>query len=92
MIKEQDGVCLFCLSPLTNFNEAPGKQGKRNHLPAIDHNHACCSGKRSCGNCIRGVLHVLCNKNLGFLEKYAEQGLVTLAPRLTVYAARGAPC
>lgn len=28
----------------------------------IDHNHACCDSTHgSCGGCVRGVLHVICN-------------------------------
>lgn len=31
----------------------------------IDHDHACCPGKRICGKCIRGVLCFECNYALG---------------------------
>ena len=34
----------------------------------IDHDHACCSRKGSCGNCIRGAICGFHNKYLGFLE------------------------
>ena len=27
----------------------------------VDHDHGCCPGKRSCGHCIRGVVHHRCN-------------------------------
>ena len=29
--------------------------------PHIDHDHRCCSGKRSCGKCVRGLAHRQCN-------------------------------
>lgn len=29
-------------------------------LLCVDHDHACCSGQRTCGKCVRGVL---CNKH-----------------------------
>ena len=34
----------------------------------VDHDHSCCSGDRSCGECVRGVLCRNCNLGLGFLQ------------------------
>jgi hypothetical protein len=36
--------------------------------PCIDHDHTCCPGERSCGKCIRGVLCMQCNTNIGAYE------------------------
>jgi hypothetical protein len=39
----------------------------------IDHDHGCCDGKLSCGECIRGVLCSRCNRNVGVLENWLVQ-------------------
>ena len=40
----------------------------------IDHNHACCEGINSCGDCVRGLLCSRCNMAVGFLEELLAQG------------------
>jgi hypothetical protein len=46
---------------------APGCEDKETLV--IDHDHACCSGRRSCGKCVRGALCNRHNLYLGFIEK-----------------------
>lgn len=39
----------------------------------IDHDHGCCSGNRSCGACVRGLLCRACNLALGYLKEDPER-------------------
>lgn len=39
---------------------------------AVDHDHACCPGKRTCGACIRGFLCQGCNQGIGMFRDSPE--------------------
>ena len=57
MVLAQDNKCAICDSGFTAESK-----------PHVDHDHACCSGWKSCGACIRGLLCRACNRALGILE------------------------
>ena len=58
LLAEQGGLCAVCKKPETD-------NGK--FKLSVDHDHACCKGRHSCGKCIRGLLCNRCNRALGLL-------------------------
>lgn len=55
MLEAQHGVCAVC--------GMPPVEGQR---LVVDHDHACCPTRaKSCGGCIRGLLHSRCNLLIG---------------------------
>lgn len=58
---EQSGVCACCGNPETARDHRKGKI----KLLQVDHDHACCPSKKSCGKCVRGLLCSKCNMILG---------------------------
>lgn len=57
LLASQDGSCAICPRTLTADRRL-----------AIDHDHGCCPGEASCGNCIRGLLCPNCNRALGLFQ------------------------
>lgn len=39
---------------------------------AIDHDHKCCPGSRSCGNCVLGIICIRCNAGIGYFVNRPE--------------------
>lgn len=56
ILESQGGVCAICKSP-------PGDKRL-----AVDHDHGCCPGEKTCGECIRGLLCDTCNWWLGLID------------------------
>ena len=55
LLESQGGRCAIC-------GRVP--EGEQRAM-AVDHDHNCCPGKRSCGDCVRGLLCNRCNVLLG---------------------------
>ena len=59
LLARQSGKCKLC----------PKTEEENRKRLAIDHDHRCCSGKETCGKCIRGLLCSGCNAMVGQWEK-----------------------
>lgn len=62
LLERQAGVCAICATP--------PDYGKR---LAVDHDHRCCPGVETCGECIRGLLCSGCNTGIGLLGDDADR-------------------
>lgn len=60
MVEEQGG-CAICG---TRVQKSPGFRNGWH----VDHDHTCCPGDRTCGECVRGVLCANCNKLIGLAQ------------------------
>lgn len=55
----QKGLCAACGEPML-------PTGREKMSACVDHDKACCSGRKSCGKCVRGLIHWRCNLVLGY--------------------------
>jgi hypothetical protein len=62
MFLAQDGRCAGCQK----------HQSELKRSLCVDHDHSCCPGERSCGQCIRGLLCVTCNQFIGTVNDSIE--------------------
>lgn len=68
MLKAQEGLCFLCRKAETK----PHVTGSVVRL-AVDHDHRCCPGKKSCGKCVRKLLCASCNQLVGKIELLDEE-------------------
>ena len=59
-LASQNGHCAICGA------DQPGGNGNKSFQ--IDHDRKCCSGRKSCGKCIRELLCSSCNSTLGHVD------------------------
>ena len=64
----QNGCCQICSRAFSSDMK-----------PVLDHDHSCCNGRRSCGNCIRGLLCSWCNNRVGAIENLTSSLLMDAA-------------
>ena len=62
LLLEQGGVCAICETAPVNGRSL-----------SVDHDHSCCPGSATCGDCIRGLLCPPCNSGIGHLGDSAER-------------------
>lgn len=61
LLDSQDYACAICQEAFTK--DSP---------PHVDHDHACCPSKGSCGGCVRGLLCRRCNSGIGYFRDNTE--------------------
>lgn len=61
MLAAQGGKCAICRKP-------PSGNGTSGQSLHVDHDHSCCPGTKSCGDCVRGLLCNNCNRAIGYFQ------------------------
>lgn len=64
LLQTQDNMCFLCGDTESRVD---GRTGITMNL-SVDHDHRCCKGSVSCGNCVRHLLCWHCNTMLGKIE------------------------
>lgn len=61
LLEQQNYACAIC-----GFEETKTYKNGTVASLAVDHDHECCPGSTSCGDCVRGLLCYRCNTMIGF--------------------------
>lgn len=61
ILVQQGGVCATC-------GAEPGSKRANGKRLSVDHDHTCCPAKKSCGECVRGLICDSCNIALGRVQ------------------------
>jgi len=73
LLAAQGGGCAICGS------KDPRGRGRFH----VDHDHSCCPGQKSCGQCVRGLLCGGCNPGLGAFGDDPERLIAAAAYLIT---------
>ena len=79
LFQKQNGLCAICFKP---------ELSPKNSYMAVDHDHSCCSGQKSCGKCVRKLLCNFCNRALGLFcddISIVEKALIYLKEHKDAY-------
>jgi hypothetical protein len=71
LLEKQDGKCAIC--------RVAAPRDIRTSRFHVDHDHACCPGRLSCGRCNRGLLCHACNTALGNFNDDPERLIAAVA-------------
>jgi hypothetical protein len=79
MLGVQGGGCAIC-----------GGTSKDGRPLAVDHDHTCCPGARTCGRCVRKLLCGDCNLGIGYFDDNIERMQTAIAYLRSTSAPDGA--
>jgi len=89
ILARQDGRCAICRLPAEEA-KVKGNWGRLGPVLSVDHDHGCCPGLFTCGDCVRGLLCETCNRALGYVERAGIENVVAYIARNVVGGTKAA--